>query len=96
MEFTIEFSPEAERHLEQFSARERKIIVTAIETQLSGQADIPTRNRKVLRENPLARWEMRVREFRVFYNIEELTVSIAAIGTKDGNKVIIEGEEHTL
>jgi len=52
----------------------------------------------VLRENPLARWELRVGEFRVFYNVVEEgdKVKVLAVGVKEGNKLLIEGEEYNL
>lgn len=54
MAFDIEFSEHAERQLKQLSARDQRIIVDAIDNQLRCQPDHPTRNRKRLRENPLA------------------------------------------
>jgi hypothetical protein len=52
--FEIRVSEDGERHLKQFSARDQGIIVLAIEEQLTHQPTDPTRNRKLLRENPLA------------------------------------------
>src|SRR5262245_27744355 len=98
MPFEIEFSTDAERHLKQFNARERKVILDTIEQQLSQQPNVPTRNRKLLRANPLAAWELRVQDFRVFYNIDEeqVLVIVVAIGEKDGNRLLIDGEEFQL
>jgi mRNA-degrading endonuclease RelE of RelBE toxin-antitoxin system len=49
-----------------------------IETQLTYQPQIETRNRKQLRKNPIASHELRIDKFRVFYNIyaEEGVVDI--------------------
>jgi mRNA-degrading endonuclease RelE of RelBE toxin-antitoxin system len=96
--FEIRFSEDAERHLKAFSARDRSIIVDAIEEQLLHQLTVSTRNRKLLRENPLAAWELREQDFRVLYNVDEaiVTVFIVAIAVKDGNKFIIGGEEFPL
>jgi mRNA-degrading endonuclease RelE of RelBE toxin-antitoxin system len=96
--FEIRFSEDAERHLKQFPARDRRILLAAIEEQLTHQPIVPTRNRKQLRPNPLAAWELRVQEFRVLYNVEEevVTVLVVAIAVKEGNKFIIEGEEYPL
>lgn len=98
MPYSVEFSDDAERHLEQFTARERKIILSAIRKQLIHQPNIPTKNRKLLRENPLARWELRVQHFRVFYNVLEdiALVSVMAVAQKKSNKFVIEGEEISL
>jgi mRNA-degrading endonuclease RelE of RelBE toxin-antitoxin system len=98
MMFEIRFSEDAERHLKQFSARDRRILIAAIEEQLAHQPTVPTRNRKLLRANPLATWELRVQEFRVLYNVDEaiVTVLVVAIAVKEGNKFIIDGEEYPL
>jgi mRNA-degrading endonuclease RelE of RelBE toxin-antitoxin system len=63
--FEIRFSQDAERHLKGFSARDQRIIVGEVEQQLRHQPTVPTRNRKLLRPNPLATWELRVQQFRV-------------------------------
>jgi mRNA-degrading endonuclease RelE of RelBE toxin-antitoxin system len=96
--FEVRFSEDAERHLRGLSARAQRIVVTAIEDQLTHQPTLPTRNRKLLRPNPLAAWELRVQEFRVLYNVEEdaVRVLVVAIASKAGNKFIIEGEEYSL
>jgi mRNA-degrading endonuclease RelE of RelBE toxin-antitoxin system len=96
--FEIRFSEDAEQHLKALSARDRSIIVDAIEEQLLHQPTVSTRNRKLLRQNPLAAWELRVQDFRVLYNVDEaiVTVFIVAIAVKDGNKFIIGGEEFPL
>jgi len=55
-----------------------------------------TRNRKALRPNPLAPWELRVGDLRVFYEPEIVEtvkkIRILAVGRKEGNKLFI-GEE---
>jgi mRNA-degrading endonuclease RelE of RelBE toxin-antitoxin system len=56
-----------------------------------------TRNRKPLRPNPIAPWELRVGELRVFYDVDEPgVVTILAIGTKRGNMFFIDGEQIDL
>jgi mRNA-degrading endonuclease RelE of RelBE toxin-antitoxin system len=96
--YTIEFTDDAKRQLRQFPARNQRALVSSIEEQLTHQPTEPTRNRKQLRPNQLAEWELRVQEFRVFYNVEETEYSVAvvAIAVKKGNKFIIEGKEYTL
>jgi mRNA interferase RelE/StbE len=96
--FEIRFSEEADRHLKGFSVRDRRILVQAIEEQLIHQPTVPTRNRKQLRENPLATWELRIQEFRVLYNVDQdiVTVFVVAIAVKEGNSFIIEGQEYPL
>jgi len=58
-----------------------------------------TQNRKPLRPNPLASWELRIGDLRVYYDVEEdpeQLVLIAAIGIKIRNRVYIEGELYDL
>src|SRR5436190_20899378 len=96
--FALRFSEDAERHLKQFSKRDQGIILDAVEEQLSHQPTVQTRNRKLLRENPLAAWEVRIQQFRVLYNVDEesSTVFVVAIAVKEGNKFIIDGQEYPL
>ena len=93
MAFDIDYSNDAERQIKQLSARDQKIVLDAIEDQLRHEPARPTRNRKKLRDNPLAQWEL-----RVFYDIMEadVTVAVIAIAEKRGNKYFIEGKEYPL
>jgi len=98
MPYEVRFSRDAGRHLGGLDARDRGIILDAIEDQLTHQPGVPTRHRKVLRENPLADWELRVGEYRVFYDIDDDSglVMILAIGVMSHNTLRIEGEEIQL
>lgn len=80
------------------SARDRKTVLAAIEDQLQHQPNVVTRNRKRLRNNPLATWELRVQKYRVLYDVEEeaVKVLVVAIAVKDGSRFMIEGEEYPL
>lgn len=62
MSYEVRFSGDAERQLDDLDARNRNIILDTIEEQLTRQPGVPTRHRKLLRENPLADWELRVGE----------------------------------
>jgi mRNA-degrading endonuclease RelE of RelBE toxin-antitoxin system len=72
--------------------------VDAIEVRLTHEPGKPTRNRKRLEDNPLAPWELRVGDFRVFYDVEgdHATVVILAVGRKLHNRLFIGGEEIEL
>jgi mRNA-degrading endonuclease RelE of RelBE toxin-antitoxin system len=98
MSYEVRFSRDAERQLSGLDARDRSILLDAIEDQLTHQPGVPTRHRKLLRENPLADWELRVGEYRVFYDIDgdPGIVMILAIGVKSHNTLRIEGEEIQL
>ena len=97
MAYEIRFASSAKRHLREFSVGERAVIIAAVETQLSHEPLVETRNRKRLRPNPLAPWELRVRSMRVFYDVDQPgVVTVLAIGTKRGHRLYIEGEEIEL
>ena len=97
MAYEIRFASSAKRHLQGFSVGERTVILAAIEAQLSHEPLVETRNRKRLRPNPLAPWELRVRSIRVFYDVDQPgMVTVLAIGAKRGNRSYIAGEEMEL
>jgi len=98
MTFEIRFTLEALEDLRSFRKRERSRIVDEVENQLKHQTNEETRNRKRLRPNQLAEWELRIDRFRVFYDVElgENQVKIEAVGRKRGSKLIIHGEEYQL
>jgi mRNA-degrading endonuclease RelE of RelBE toxin-antitoxin system len=96
--FDIVFTPEAVQDLRTFRKFDQQQMIAAVETQLRHQADQPTRNRKRLRPNMLAEWELRVDQFRIFYDVDasSQTVKIEAVGFKDGSRLFIHGEEFEL
>ncbi len=96
--YGIEFTPEAFEDLKSFRKFEQNEIIEGLETQLRYEATVETRNRKKLRPNEVAEWELRIGQFRVFYNVEEevLIVSIEAVGFKIGNLLFIRGEKREL
>jgi len=97
MAYTIEFAESVKKQFKSLTARQRAIILDAIEKQLIHEPLKETGNRKVLRPNPLAPWELRVGNMRVFYEPEigddaKKIIKILAVGRKEGNKLFI-GEE---
>ena len=74
-------------------------MLDAIERQLVREPLIETRNRKPLRPNPLAPWELRVGELRVFYEVaadDPRVVRVLAVGKKERQILRIGGQEITL
>ena len=73
-------------------------IIAEIEAQLSHEPAIETRNRKRLRPNELAEWELRAGRFRVFFDIdsENRLITVEAVGYKRGSRLFIGGEEYVL
>jgi len=98
MKYKIQFSRRADAELQFFAVFEQKIIVQGIETHLAEQPLYETRNRKPLRSNPVASWELRIQRYRVFYDVfeNEKLVKIAAIGYKEHNQLYFKGEEFDL
>jgi len=96
--FQISFTPEAIEDLRWFIKVDRKSIMEEIETQLLHEPSTETRNRKRLRPNQLAEWELRSGGFRVFFDVEEEArlIHIIAVGYKEGSRLFIRGVEYTL
>ena len=88
MPFKIEFDPPALEELRDIRVFDRRRIEQAIDEQLTHEPTGRSRNRKMLAgvQSPLASelplWELRVGDFRVFYNVIEDIVVIRAIRAK--------------
>lgn len=99
MPYTIEYSPETIAHLAVLTARQQAIVVDTVDRQLRFQPTLETRNRKPMRPNPIAPWELRIGPLRVYYDVEdepEPIVFIRAVGLKLRNRVRIGAEEVQL
>lgn len=99
MPYNIIFTPDAEEHLFGLDVFERKQVLGGIQEQLVYQPTLPTRNRKMMRPNPLAHWELRLGHLRVYYRVEqepEPKVIIQAIGIKKREQVWIGNERYEL
>ena len=110
MSYEIVYAPIALEHLRGLDARQRALVVDTVDRQLCHQPETPTRNRKSLRPNPLAPWELRIGDLRVFYAVEsepedhapdeETTtdgrVFILGVGVKRGNRLTVANEECEL
>lgn len=97
MPFQINLTPDAEEDLAYFKAHERRIILDGIKTHLRFEADQESKRRKKLDPNPLAPWELRIGNYRVFYDVEEATaIWITTIGWKEHNDLFIRGKKVRL
>jgi mRNA-degrading endonuclease RelE of RelBE toxin-antitoxin system len=98
--YRIEFAASVEAHLRALRARDRATAVAAINRQLPHEPLRETRNRKPLRPNPIAPWELRVGQLRVFYEVtgsaESGVVRILAVGRKLRNVLTIGDKEISL
>ena len=95
MAYIIQYSPEAEDHLRGLTARQQRIVLDTVDRQLLNQPAVETRNRKPMRPNPIAPWELRIGDVRVYYEVSDEslpTVTILAVGIKERDRVRIGGE----
>jgi mRNA-degrading endonuclease RelE of RelBE toxin-antitoxin system len=92
MRHRIQLTPEADEHLAKLTARDRATIVDKLERSLIHEPTVETRNRKPMRPNPIAPWELRIGRLRVYYEASEGSpplVMVRAIGMKVRNRVRI-------
>jgi len=97
--YEILFAESVAEHLGHLTAAERARVLDAVERQLAQQPLIETRNRKPLRPNPVAPWELRVGALRVFYEVvsaQPPAVRVLAVGKKWGNVLRIGQQEIEL
>jgi len=96
MRFEVGFIPSAEQDLKFYTAREQRIILDAIVEFLEVDANVENKRRKPLRPNPLAPWELRIGDYRVFYETAEKAARILAIGHKVHGELVIQGKKVTI
>ena len=101
--YDISYDRATKKHLRAIEPKYHSLIRAAIEGKLQFEPGRETRNRKPLRQPaPFdATWEIRFgpdNRFRVLYGIDEedREVQIQAIGVKEGNRLLIAGEEVEL
>src|SRR5437764_3781689 len=101
--YGISYDQVTMKHLRAIEPKYHPLIRGEIEEQLQFEPAKETRNRKPLRQPaPFeATWELRFgpnNRFRVLYGVDEddREVQIQAIGVKDGNRLLVGGEEVEL
>jgi mRNA-degrading endonuclease RelE of RelBE toxin-antitoxin system len=92
--YILDMTEDANEDLSYYRAFERKIITDEMDIQLVGQPHVESNNRRRLRDNPIARWELKVGNFRIFYEIDADTqvVTIISVGHKEHNVLYIRGK----
>src|SRR5262245_21930657 len=101
--YDLIYDVEVFRHLTAIEQKYHSLIRETIEQQLRHEPLVETRNRKPLHSvaESGADWELRLgpnNRFRVLYRTDEESsqVIVLAIGVKEGNRLLIGGEEIDL
>ena len=91
-------SADALRQFRKLPAGARKLLKTAMGERLENEDPTEAdRNRFPLRRpSPYGAYELRVEPWRVFYRVVDKEVEVTLIGRKEGNRLIVEGEEIKL
>ena len=92
MKYQIVYSAEVESHLRVLTRTQQSTVIDSVDKHLADQPAAETRNRKPMRPNPIAPWELRIGNLRVYYEIREVPekiVYILAVGIKKRNEVRI-------
>ncbi|MBI4584977.1 MAG: type II toxin-antitoxin system RelE/ParE family toxin [Planctomycetes bacterium] len=98
MPYFLRFSEDAKIQLKNLTSREQAIVLNQVESSLSFDPKKETRNLKLLRPNPLAKYELRIGSLRVFFDVDdtEQEVFVLAVGKKIGNRLFVGGKEIKL
>ena len=96
MPYEIEYTGSAIAHLQVLTARQRTIVRNGVRRHLATEPLRETRNRKLLRPNIMASWELRLGDLRVYFEVTESVVSVLAVGVKDRERVRIDGKLYLL
>jgi hypothetical protein len=101
--YTIIYARGVNRHRDAIDAKYDRLIRDTIKEQLEFEPNVETRNRKPLRQPAAfgAQWEIRFgpdNRLRVLYDVapEHRRADVLAIGEKQGNRLIVAGEEVEL
>jgi len=93
------FSPDAVRQLKKLRAYDQRAIVDGVQKHLvEAEPDETTRNKfRLRRSSEVGDYELRLGDLRLFFRIEASgEVIVTVIGVKEGDKLVVEGEEFEL
>jgi mRNA-degrading endonuclease RelE of RelBE toxin-antitoxin system len=96
--YAIELTETAHTDLQWFRKNEQNIIIDAIRRRLRHEPTLTSRNRKQLRTNNTATWELRIGQYRVLYDVDNTVriVAIQRIGEKRGNQFFFRGQQEDI
>ena len=96
--YDIAYTEQAVADLHWFKKHEQNIIIDGIEQRLRYEPTQPNRNRKMLRRNATAAWELRIGNFRMLYDVDVHVriVAIKRIGEKRGNALYFSGQKEEI
>jgi mRNA-degrading endonuclease RelE of RelBE toxin-antitoxin system len=96
--YDIRYTQPAVDDLKTFRKNEQQRILEGIVDQLSYEPTTETRNRKPLRPNPTAEWELRLGTIRVLYNVDSQVqiVEIQRVGEKRRSAIFFRGRKEDL
>lgn len=101
--FRLVYDSKVAQHVSHIERKYHSLLRRTIEQQLGYEPEVETRNRKPLgRPTELgATWEIRLgphNRFRVFYQVDQASrqVYVLAVGVKQGNRLLVGGEEFEL
>ena len=94
----VVLSPDAVRQLGTLRAHDRRLVKDQIRAQLAeSDATQETRNRfRLRRPSRFADYELRIRDWRVFYRVTDEAVQVVLVGRKSGNSLIIDRKRFIL
>jgi mRNA-degrading endonuclease RelE of RelBE toxin-antitoxin system len=99
MAYEVIFSPEAQDHLRKLPARVRTLVYHQTLLHLSHEPSRTTRRRKLMAPNHFAEWELRLGDFRVYYNVDtgaDPHEYLVAVARKVRDRVFLGDEEIML
>lgn len=96
--YDIDYTEDAIEDLQWFRKHEQNMIVDGIDEQLRYEPTLETRNRKRMRQNDKADWELRIGDYRILYmvGVQVRIVEIQRIGEKRGNAFFFRGRKTDL
>lgn len=96
--YDIDYTEDAIEDLQWFRKHEQNMIVDGIDEQLRYEPTLETRNRKRMRQNDKADWELRIGDYCILYmvGVQVRIVEIQRIGEKRGNAFFFRGRKTDL